>query len=286
MRRAHLLVLPLLLTLFFTMSIFAQEDDETQDIISVLRGLTVSTDAPAMTEDGLPNLGGLVVTVAVENVYPPFNQINTEGQAEGWDYDVVSEICARLNCQPQFIEADWETMIADVGSGVYDMAANGITYTEERTAIVDFSQPYVVLQQFLVVRANEGRFSTVDEFLADENFTLATFNESTNAYLAFDLLGEDSPRILLEDYSAAQLAFILINSDIDAALVDNIVAQRLVTENPDVLAIIEEPLTEPEELAFIFTLGSDLTTAFDAVLDQMRADGTLEAFNDKWFFGG
>jgi polar amino acid transport system substrate-binding protein len=272
----------LLVVISLAGNIFADED-ESRDIISVLQTLTV----PAATSaDGLPNLEGREITIAVENMYPPFNFINSDGQPEGWDYDVLTIICERLNCIPRFVEVGWETLINDVSTGLYDMAANGITYTEERTTLVDFSQPYVVLQQYLVIRVNESRFDSAGTFVADENLNVATFDGSTNSYLAFELVGEESPRVLLDDYSVGQLAMMLITFETDAVLVDNIVAQRLVSENPDVLTFIEEPLTEPEELAFIFTLGSDLVAPFDAALDAMRDDGTLDDLNEKWFFGG
>src|SRR5690606_11081700 len=80
----------------------------------------------------LPDLEGRTVTVAVENAYPPFNYLDDDGNPIGWDYDVINEICARLNCVAEYIETSWDGMILAVSNGEYDVAADGITITEER----------------------------------------------------------------------------------------------------------------------------------------------------------
>ena len=93
---------------------------------------------PFAGADGhLPDLGGRTVTVAVENAYMPFNVIDEEtGEAVGWDYDTLGLICELVNCQPEFVETSWEGMIVAVSNGEYDMAADGITITEERARLM------------------------------------------------------------------------------------------------------------------------------------------------------
>ncbi len=106
---------------------------------------------------GMPNLEGRQVTVAVENAYLPFNYIDPDsGQPAGWDYEVWDEICRRLNCVPVYTEAAWEGMIQAVSDGQFDAAADGITITEERAQIVDFSMGYIAIEQRLLVRFEEN----------------------------------------------------------------------------------------------------------------------------------
>src|SRR5688572_26925902 len=101
----------------------------------------------------LPDLGGRTVTVTVENANRPFNYIDeNSGEAVGWDYDVLAELCTRLNCVPEFIETSWDGMIVAVSNGEFDMAADGITITAERDEIVDFSAGYAKIVQRLLVR--------------------------------------------------------------------------------------------------------------------------------------
>ncbi|MBL8161280.1 MAG: transporter substrate-binding domain-containing protein, partial [Anaerolineae bacterium] len=107
-----------------------------------------------LAQDALPDLGGRTIVVATENAYVPFGYINSEtGQPEGWNYDALAEICARLNCVPEFIETSWDGMLVAVGTGEFDMAGDGITITEERKEVVDFSIGYINVDQVLLARA-------------------------------------------------------------------------------------------------------------------------------------
>ncbi|MFQ5407685.1 MAG: substrate-binding periplasmic protein, partial [Anaerolineales bacterium] len=127
-----------------------------------------AAEEPAAEEAALPDLGGREVTIAIENAYLPFNFVSLEtGEAGGWDYDFVNEACKRLNCTPVWIEFGWDTMIASVAEGQFDMAADGITITEERAQIVDFSDGYVNIEQRLMLRIDDDRYEGPDDFAAD-----------------------------------------------------------------------------------------------------------------------
>ena len=103
--------------------------------------------------------GARTVTVAVENAYVPYNFIPPDSdEGVGWDYDAWREICERLNCVAEFVEAGWPDVIVETGQGEYDTAADGISITDDRKEVVDFSDPYMVIEQKLMVRARRGPF--------------------------------------------------------------------------------------------------------------------------------
>ncbi len=232
----------------------------------------------------LPDLGGRIITVAVENVYPPFNFLDENDEGMGWDYDVMAEICKRLNCVAELVETSWDGMILSVSLGELDMAANGITITEERKELVAFSDGYVTLTQVFLVRADDDRFTTVEEFIADDSLLIGVNPATTNYETAVDLLGdEDSPRLLALDQDVAVQA--LIAGDVDAVIVDGFVGERYITLYPDDLKLLDEELTAPEELGFIFPLDSDLVEPINLALASMRQDGTLDKLNLYWFGG-
>lgn len=239
-------------------------------------------ECPAEIE--LPDLEGRVITVAVENAYIPFNFLDpVTGEPAGWDYDAIEEICARLNCVPEYIETSWDGMIVAVSNGEFDVAADGITITEERDEIIDFSTGYISLEQMLLIRIDEDRFTTVEEFFANEELTLGVQPGTTNYETAIELLGsEDSPRLLaFETFPVAVQA--LIAGDVDAVILDNVAGQGYLGENAELLSYIDEPITAGEELGFAFPNGSDLVEAFNAALLSMECDGTLEELNALWF---
>ncbi|SVC16524.1 uncharacterized protein METZ01_LOCUS269378, partial [marine metagenome] len=100
----------------------------------------------------LPDLGGRVISIAVDNAYLPFSYIPADtGVAEGWDYDAMDEICFRLNCVPDFQEFVWDGTIIATGEGQFNMAAGGITITEERDEVVDFSDSFISTDQKILV---------------------------------------------------------------------------------------------------------------------------------------
>ena len=235
----------------------------------------------ALAQDDLPDLGGQTITVAVENAYPPFNFYDDDGSAAGWDYDVVGEICARINCTPEYIETSWEGMIVAVGGGEFDMAADGITITEERAEIVDYSAGYIQIIQRFIVRLGEDRFVTVQEFV-DGDFTIGVQTGTTNYLTATELVGEDR-LIAFDQFGAAVQA--LIAGDVDAVVIDDVAGQGYVGENADEIEMMNEGLTAPDELGFIFEPGSDLVEPVNAALRSMVADGTLNELNAKWDFG-
>ena len=134
----------------------------------------------------LPDLGGRVITIAIENAYLPFNFIllDGSGEADGWDYDFINEACARLNCTPEWVEFSWDPMIAAVADGQFDMAADGITITEERAQVVAFSDSYVATEQRLLVRVDEDRFSGPEDFAANTDYLLSEQIGPTNYAVA------------------------------------------------------------------------------------------------------
>jgi polar amino acid transport system substrate-binding protein len=245
--------------------------------------LLLLTIMPLAQAQDLPDLGGATITVAVENAYLPFNFIDPDtGEAQGWDYDALAEICARLNCVPEFVETAWDGMILAVANDEYDMAADGITITDERKEIVDFSEGYVTLQQAILARVDEDRFSDAESLQAATELMVGVQPGTTNYFVAVDLVGEER-LVPYETFPIAVQA--LIAGDVDAVVMDDVAGKGYVGVNGESVKIVGEPLTALEALGFIFPPGSELTAAVNAALASMAADGTLDTINNKWFLG-
>jgi polar amino acid transport system substrate-binding protein len=235
------------------------------------------------TGDVLPDLGGRTVTVAVDPSYLPFSYI-CPGSTEplGWDYDAIAEICERLNCEPISFNAQevaWFNLIAFVAEGQFDIAGDGITITEERKLIVDFSDSYMEVAQVLMVRTGETRFTTAAELQADSALLVGTQVGTTNYDQAVILVGEGRV-IAYNSFDEAVQA--LIDNEIAAVVIDDQSGESYTLVNagqikllPDVLAV--------DALGFIFPKGSPLVGPVNAALADMRADGTLDRLEDKWF---
>ncbi|MCP4361242.1 MAG: amino acid ABC transporter substrate-binding protein [Chloroflexi bacterium] len=229
---------------------------------------------------GLPDLDGREVTIAVENAYLPFNYIDPEtGDPAGWDYAVWDEICVLLNCVPVYVEAGWEGMIQAVSDGQYDAAADGITITEDRAEIVDFSEGYINIEQRLLVRKDEDRIESIEDIVDNEELLLGTQTGTTNYETAAQYLAEDRIQAFEQFPFAVQA---LIAGDIDAVIIDEVAGQGYLGENADALKLAG-PSMSSDQLGFIYPLDSDLVDPVNQALAELKANGFLEAINLQYF---
>jgi polar amino acid transport system substrate-binding protein len=231
------------------------------------------------SKDALVDLNCEEVTIAVENAYLPFNYITKDGKAGGWDYDAFNEICTRLHCTPVFQEAAWEGMIQAVSDGQFKTAGDGITINAERAEIVDFSEGYIDIQQRLLVRKGETRIQAIEDIVNDPELKLGTQSGTTNYETAAKYLPEDRIQAF-EQFAFAVQA--LGAGDIDAVIIDQVAGLVYMGENADKVELVG-PSISSDQLGFIFPKGSKLTGQVNIALAAMKADGTLEKLNTKYF---
>ena len=240
-----------------------------------------ATEAPGGTgTEGMPDLGGREVTIAVENAYLPFNYIDPEsGQPAGWDYEVWNEMCRLLNCVPVYTEAAWEGMIQAVSDGQFDAAADGITITSDRAEIVDFSDGYINIEQRLLARKDETRFESMDDIVADESLTVGTQTGTTNYETATTYLPAERVQAFEQFPFAVQA---LIESEIDAVIIDEVAGMGYLGENADALQLVG-PSMSSDQLGFIFPLGSDLVEPVNLAIEALYGSGFMQTVNLKFF---
>ena len=233
----------------------------------------------------LPDLKGRKVVVVTENAYPPLQFIDPKsGKQIGWEYDAFNEIAKRLNIKVTYQNTSWDAMIEAVSRKQYDVGMTGITIKEERKAKVDFSDPYMRSQLFLLVRGDEKRFSDAKSFAAFEKGLVGAQPGTTPFYTAvYEVLDgkEDNPRIkLFETFGATVQA--LKAGDVDTVLTDGTSGKGYVDASGGKLKLIGGPLGT-EDFGFIFSKGSDLLAPINAAIASLKADGTLDRLNQKWF---
>ncbi len=233
----------------------------------------------ATGDNGLPDLGGIEVTIGVENAYLPFNYIplgETEGQ--GWDYDAFRAICDLLNCEPVFVQAGWPAVIDQVANGELDTAADGISITDERDEIADFSDPYMTVQQKFIIGLDSA-YSDTDSIIDDENAIIGTQVGTTNYELAISLVDESRVQAFDQFGLAVQA---LISGDVDAVIIDDAAGLGYVGENADQVKTADGAL-QCDPLGFIFPTGSNLVDPVNQALEVLKDDGTLEELGRKYF---
>ncbi|HET7718098.1 MAG TPA: transporter substrate-binding domain-containing protein [Bauldia sp.] len=234
----------------------------------------------------LPDLGGRTVKAVTENAYTPLNFADPKtGEGIGWEYDAFNEIAKRLNLKVEWHLSSWDTMIQAVREGQFDVGMDGITITEEREEQIDFSDPYMTSEQFMLVRADEDRFTDAESFAANPELLVGAQAGTTNFYTAvYEVLdgNEANPRIKLFDTFGASVQA-LKSGDVDLVLMDKTSAAGYMGASPNAFKLIGGPLGT-EHFGFIFTPGSDLVEPVNAAIQSMKDDGTIDRLNQKWFY--
>ncbi len=230
-------------------------------------------------DNGLPDLGGCEFTFAVENAYLPFNYIDAEtGEALGWDYDVFNTMGELMNFTPVYVPTAWDGMIQATADGQFMIAGDGITITDERDEIVDFSNGYINLAQKVLVAADNSMVMSIED-LKSGDYTVAVQKGTTNYEFAVAQLGEDKVKAFdTFDFAIAAV----ISGDADASIIDETAGLGYMGANKDKVKLVGGDLTS-EQLGFAFPNGSPLVDVVNQGLAAMTDSGKLGEINAKFF---
>lgn len=253
-------------------------------ILGAIASLALLAGTGAVAQD-LPDLAGREIVVVTENAYPPLQFLDKSGVAVGWEYDAMAELAKRLNFTAKYENVSWDAMIPAVSEGQYDLGMTGITIRDDRREKVDFSEPYMRSEMVLLVRDDEARFADAASFGANAELLIAAQPGTPPFYTAvYAILDGDeaNPRIkLFETFGATVEA--LKAGDVDLVLTDGTAGAGYVEASGGGLKIVGDKLGI-EDFGFIFPKGSDLVAPMNAGIAALKADGTIDALNKKWFF--
>ena len=250
----------------------------------LLAGLALASFATVAVADALPDMAGKEITIVTENAYPPLQFLDKDGAAIGWEYDAIAEMAKRLNMTVKYETISWDAMIPAVSEGQFDMGMTGITIRDDRKDKVDFSDAYMRSEMLMMVRGDEARFTDAASFGANPDLLMAAQPGTTPFYVGvYEVLdgNEENARIVkFETFGAGLEA--LKAGDVDLVLSDSTAANGYVAASEGGLKIIGAPLGA-EDFGYIFPKGSDLVAPMNAAIAALKADGTLDALNTKWF---
>ena len=223
------------------------------------------------------DLEGRTLVVGSDTTYPPFESVNQEGEIVGFDVDVVSAICERINCVAEFRTTAWDGIFPALANGEFDMVASGVSITPERDEIVDFTEPYHEVTQAIAVRV-EDEDLTLEDFTEGE-LILGAQTGTTNAATAEQLVGRERVR-LYDTFNTAVQA--LLNGDVDGVDIDDTAADAFVQRYAGELVVNIREVESGDELGLVVQEGDPLVDALNAGLAEIKADGTLDALVEKW----
>jgi polar amino acid transport system substrate-binding protein len=234
--------------------------------------LATSMAMPSFAAD----LAGRVLNIGSDTTYPPHEYIE-DGVVKGFDVDVVAAICEKINCSANWVTTAWDGIFAALADGQFDMVVSGVSITDERDKIVDFSDPYIVVQQGVLMRVEDAG-KTIDDFKSGA-LRLASQTGTTNAQLGEELVGRDNLQ-LFDLFTNAMVA--LRNGDVDGIIIDNTSSAAYEQEFAGELITAITGLSS-DPLGLVFQEGDALQDDFNEGLAAIIADGTMDQLVVKWW---
>ena len=241
-------------------------------LIAAVAALGLMTAAASAAD-----LGGKVLKIGSDTTYPPLETVDeATGAIVGFDVDLVDAICERINCQAEFVTTAWDGIFAALAQGEFDLVASGVSITDERDKTMDFTDPYLIVSQAIIMRV-EDKDLTIDDYKVGK--TLGAQTATTNAQLAEELIGRDNVA-LYDTFGAAILA--LQNGDVHGVIIDGTSAAAYEQEFAGELTIGITGL-QADPLGLVFQEGDGLVDAFNEGLAAIKADGTHDTLVAKYW---
>ena len=266
MRRSGLV--PVLALVLAAMSLvlagcLGDDDDDTTTTATTAGDLGLITEGTLLVGSDIP--------------FPPFEQGKAPNY-EGYDIDVVNEVAKRLGLQVEYKDTAFDTIFRDLAQGKFDMVASATTITESREKRVDFSDPYYEAQQALTVEPGSDVETEAD--LGGK--TVGAQDGTTGEEYAKDETDAKNVRGFPE---AADALNALRGGQVDAVILDEPAVQDAIDKGQGGIEVAEVIMTD-ELYGFAFQQDSDvLRERFNEVLAEIKGDGTLAGFYEKWFPG-
>ena len=213
------------------------------------------------------------LTMATNATFPPYEMTTDAGEFEGIDIETAQAIADKLGLELQIDDMDFDAALLSVQQGKADIVMAGVTVTDERKAVMDFSDSYATGIQSIIVP--EGSDIASPDDLAGKK--IGTQRGTTGYIYCTDDFGEDAVVAYDSGLTAVQA---LNNGQVDAVVIDNAPAKEFVAANPG-LVILDTSYAE-EDYAIGVAKGSSLKDAVNAALEELKADGTLQSIVDKY----
>lgn len=251
-------------------------------LLSVILALVLAVGLTAALAEGDDLLSQIqargTLVIATEGNWQPWTYHDEDDNLTGLDIEIGTLIAEGLGVEPEFQETQWDSILAGVDAGRFDIACNGVGYTETRAEKYSFSTPYVYTQRVLVVRGDNEDIHTLEDL---EGRVTANTASSTYAALAEEYGATVTP---VDDLT--QTILLVEQGRVDATINSKGSIEDYLSEHPDANIKIAQVLEKGEPVAYPVRKGEDtetLVAAINDILEAARQDGTLAAISEKYF---
>ena len=206
--------------------------------------------------------------------FPPYEMTTDSGEFEGIDIETAQAIADKLGLELQIDDMDFDAALLAVQQGMSDMVMAGVTVTDERQNVMDFTDSYATGIQSIIVK-EDSDIASVDDLAGKK---IGTQRGTTGYLYCSDDFGDENVVAYDNGLTAVQM---LNNGQVDCVVIDNAPAKEFIAANPG-LKLLDTAYVEEDYAIGVGKGNTELKDAINTALEELKADGTLQAIVDKY----
>jgi polar amino acid transport system substrate-binding protein len=211
------------------------------------------------------------VRMGTEGAYPPYNFINDAGEVDGFEREMGDELCKRAALTCEWVTNDWDSIIPNLQSGNYDVIIAGMSITDERDQVIDFTQNYIP-------PAASAYLALTPDVDVKSGVVSAQVGTIQAGYVA------ESGATLLEFATPDETVAAVRNGEADAVFADKDYLAPIAAESGGELVLLAEEVQLGGGVGMgLRESDTELKAKFDAAIQSMKDDGSLNTLIKKWF---
>jgi polar amino acid transport system substrate-binding protein len=233
-----------------------------------MKKLVLSTLAAALA-GGMAMAQDKTIRLGTEGAYAPWNFVNDAGEIDGFERELGDELCARAELTCEWVKNDWDSIIPNLVGGNYDAIIAGMSITDERDEVIDFTQNYTP--------PDPSAYAGMSEGVDVEGGVIAAQTGTIQAgYVA------ESGATLVEFATPEETIAAVRNGEADAVLADKSFLAPIVEEDSEMMFVGDDvPLGGGVGMG-VRESDTELKETFDAAIQSMKDDGSLNELIMKW----
>jgi len=213
-----------------------------------------------------------VVRLGTEGAYPPYNFLNDDGEVDGFERVLGDELCKRAELTCEWVTNDWDSIIPNLVSGNYDVIIAGMSITDERDEVIDFSESYTQPDPSAYLAMSDDADLMGGVIAAQAGTIQASYVAASGA-------------ALLEFASPDETVAAVKNGEADAVLADRAFLLPVAESDPELSLVGENVLIGGGIGLGLRESDTELKDKFSAAIKSMKADGSLNALIVEWLPG-
>ncbi len=236
-----------------------------------MKSLILAAAVIATCASGAFAQAGKTIRMGTEGAYPPYNFINDNGEVDGYERELGDLLCEKAGLTCEWVTNEWDSIIPNLVSGNYDTIMAGMSITPERDEVIDFTQNYIPPVASAYVALSE-----------DADLEGGVIAAQTSTIQASHVA--ESGATLVEFATPDETIAAVRNGEADAVFADKDYLAPLVAESGGELTFVGEDVQLGGGIGMgLRESDTELRETFDAIIGELKADGTIDTLIRKWF---